>query len=75
MSLHHGSVERAYAVEAHKIILLRCWVSSTIMIPRTSEEKFQHHGCVERVLRYGSIEDVLIHCWVSSTRMIPRIRE
>ena len=57
MSLHHGSVERAYAVEAHKIILLRCWVSSTIMIPRTKEDKFQQCGSVDRVLHHESIEE------------------
>ena len=55
--LHHGSVEGSYTVEAWKILLIHCWVSSTIMIPRTREEKFLHRGSVERVLHRGSIED------------------
>ena len=47
----------SYAVEAHKIILLRCWVSSTIMIPKTREDKFQQRGSVDRVLHHESIEE------------------
>ena len=38
-------------------MLIRCWVSSTIMIPRTIEEKFLHYGSVERVLYHGSMDD------------------
>ena len=47
----------SYTVEAWVIVLIRCWVSSTIMTPRTREEKFLHHESVERVLYLGSIED------------------
>ena len=38
-------------------MLIRCWVSSTIMTPRTREEKFLRRGSVEKVLHYGTIED------------------
>ena len=44
-------------MEVWKIVLIRCWVSSTIMTPRTREEKFLHHGSVEKILYRGSIED------------------
>ena len=37
--------------------LIRCWVSSTIIIPRIRGERFLHRGSVERVLHRGSIED------------------
>ena len=47
----------SYIVEVWKIVLIRCWVSSTIMTPRTREEKFLHHGSVEKILYRGSIED------------------
>ena len=40
-----------------KIVLICCWVSSIIMIPRTREEKFLHYGNVVRVQSHGSIED------------------
>ena len=39
------------------IVLICCWVSSTIMTPRIREEKFLHHGGVERVLYRGSMDD------------------
>ena len=47
----------SYTMEAMKIMLICFWVSSSIMIPRTREEKFLHGGRLERVLRHGSIED------------------
>ena len=47
----------SYAVEEKNIVLILCWIPSTIMIPRTKEEKFQHNGSVERVHHHGSIED------------------
>ena len=39
------------------IVLICCWLSSTIISPRTKEEKFLHRGSVERVQCHGSIED------------------
>ena len=40
------------------ILLIRCYVLSTIMIPTPgSVGKFQHRGSVERVLHCGSVED------------------
>ena len=47
----------SYAVEEKKFVLILCWISSTIMIPRTMKEKFLHHGGVERVQHLGSIKD------------------
>ena len=47
----------SYTMEAWTIMLIHCWVSSTIMTPRTREEKFLCRGSVERVLYHGSIED------------------
>ena len=47
----------SYTVEAWVIMVIRCWVSSTVMIPRTRDEKFLHHGSARRVLHRGSIED------------------
>ena len=44
-------------MEALKIVLIHCQVSSTIMIPRTRDEKFLHRGSVEKVLRHESVED------------------
>ena len=44
-------------MEVWKIELIRCQVSSTVLIPRTREEKFLHHGSMERVLNCRSIED------------------
>ena len=44
-------------VQAYKIMLIHCWVLSTIMIPRTREEKFLHCGSAERVLYCGNIEE------------------
>ena len=38
------------------IVLIRCWVSSAIMIPSTKEENFRNRGSVGSVLRHGSIE-------------------
>ena len=38
-------------------MLIRYWVSSTIMILSTKEEKFVNRGSVGRVLHHGSIED------------------
>ena len=42
-------------MEVKKIVLICCWVSSTIMIPRGKDEKFQHCGSVESYLHRGSI--------------------
>ena len=47
----------SYIVKAWTIVLIRCWVSSTIMTPRTREEKFLHRRSVERDVHCGSIED------------------
>ena len=44
-------------MEAKKIVLIYCWVSSTITIPRTREVKFQHRGSVEKVLYRRSVDD------------------
>ena len=44
-------------MEALKIVLIHCQVSSTIMIPRTRDEKFLHRGSVEKVLHCGSMDD------------------
>ena len=38
-------------------MLIRCWVSSTIMTPRTRKDKFLHRGSVEKVLHCGSMDD------------------
>ena len=42
-------------MEAWMIVLSRCWVSNTVMIPRTGDEKFLHHGSAGRVRHRGSI--------------------
>ena len=47
----------SYTMEEWKIMLIHCWVSSTIMTSRTRVEKFLHGGSVERVLHRGSLED------------------
>ena len=39
------------------IVLIHCWLSSAIVIPRKKEEKFLTRGSMERVLCLGSIED------------------
>ena len=44
-------------MEAWKIVLICCQVSSTAMIPRTREEKFQHRGSEEKVQNQGSEDD------------------
>ena len=48
--------KRSYTVEALKIVLIRCCVSGTAMIPSTREEKFLHCGCMERVPHRGGIK-------------------
>ena len=47
----------SYTVEAWTIVLIYCWVSSIVMIPRTGDEKFLHRGSAERVRHCGSIYD------------------
>ena len=44
-------------MEAKNIVLIHCWVSSTIMTPRRKDEKFLNCGSVESFLYCGSIED------------------
>ena len=44
-------------MEVKNIMLIRCWVSSTIMTPRRKDEKYLHRGSVESFLHCGSIED------------------
>ena len=44
-------------MEASKIVSIYCWVSITIMIPRTREEMFLYCGSVESVLHRRIIED------------------
>ena len=45
-------------MEAWMIMLIHCWVSSTIMVHTPCNvEKFLHHGSVERVLYHGSMDD------------------
>ena len=44
-------------METWKIVLICFWVPSTIMTPRTREEKFLHCGSVEKVLYCGSMDD------------------
>ena len=39
------------------IVLIYCWVSSTIMTPKTREKKFLHYESVEKVLHCGSMDD------------------
>ena len=36
----------SYAMEAWAIVLIHCWVESTIMIPGIEDEKFLHRGSV-----------------------------
>ena len=68
--LHHVSIENcaytlssiehyneSYAMEARTIMLIRYWVSSTIMILRTRDEKCLRHLSVESVLYQGSMDD------------------
>ena len=55
MDVRKGS----YAMEAQKIVSIRCWVSSTTMIPRTRKEKFPHRGSMESVQRYVRIKDCI----------------
>ena len=68
--LHHGGIENcaypllsiehyneSYAMEARTIMLIRYWVSSTIMILRTRDEKCLHNGSAESVLYNGSMDD------------------
>ena len=47
----------SYTLEAWTIVLICCWVSSIVMIPRTGDEKFLHRGSAERVQHCGSIYD------------------
>ena len=45
-------------MEAWMIMLIHCWVSSTIMVHTPCNvEKFLHHGSVERVLYHGNMDD------------------
>ena len=47
----------SYAMEARTIMLIHYWVSSTVMIFRTRDEKCLHHGSVESVLYHGSMDN------------------
>ena len=47
----------SYVMEARTIMLIRYWVSNTIMILRTRDKKCLHYGSVESVLYHGSIND------------------
>ena len=48
----------SYTKEAWTILLIRCYVLSTIMIPTLgSVEKFLHRGSVEKVLHRRRVED------------------
>ena len=47
----------SYTVEAWTIMLIRCLVLSTIMTPRTREEKFLHHVSVEMLPLRGLMYD------------------
>ena len=44
-------------MEARTIMLIRYWVSSTIMILRTTDEKCLDRGSAESVLYHGSVDD------------------
>ena len=66
----------SYIMEAWKIVLMRCWVSSTIIDSYTvvvwrssyTMEVWKGSYTME------AWKIVLIHCWVSSTIMTPRTR-
>ena len=45
------------SMEAWTIIMIRCWVLSTIMILGNRDEKFLHRGSAERVLYRRSMDD------------------
>ena len=48
----------SYTVEAWTIVLIRCWVSSTIMFHMSWKRgEFLHHGSVGRVLHLGSMDN------------------
>ena len=48
----------SYIVEAWTILVIRCYVLSTIMIPTLgSMGNFLHHGSVEKVLHCGRVQD------------------
>ena len=48
----------SYTTEAWMILLIRCYVLSTIMIPTPgSVGKFLHRGSVEKVQHHGRVED------------------
>ena len=44
-------------MEVWTIVLIHCWVSSTLMIPGTRDKKFLHHGTAERFLFFGCMDD------------------
>ena len=47
----------SYVMETQKIVQIRCWVSTSTMIPRAREEKLLHQGSVEMVQHHRSIKD------------------
>ena len=47
----------SYVMETQNIVQIRCWVSTSTMIPKTREEKVLHRGGVEMVQHRRSKKD------------------
>ena len=47
----------SYTLEAWTIMLIHCWVSSTLMIPGRRDKKFLHRGTAKRFLFFESMDD------------------